>query len=316
MLSLSAAVPDSIFKAEADSFLMSMPAGLQSAQAAALECAIGGDSGPFARIRASRDVCPELPSGVDTVAVAAGMRLYPPAGTAGSSGMPLLVYFHGGGWAMGSINSCARFCAALASEGRMAVLAVDYPLAPEFPFPAAVDYCDDAVVYAYRHAVEWGCDPAALSVGGDSSGGNLAIVTAMNASVPLDGLLLFYPVTYAAADGSGSWRDYASGAGLDGRLMETFNRAYLRRTDAEDPRVSPLSASDDALRSLPRTLLVAAGRDILCRQGCRFADRLSRAGVEVCRIEFSGSVHLFITVPGQPSAFAEAVRLSAAFLSR
>ena len=224
--------------------------------------------------------------------------------------LPLLVYLHGGGWTIGSINSCARYCAAMADNG-VAVLAVDYRLAPEHPFPAGLNDCIDAVKTASDSLATWQCN--SISLGGDSSGGNLAVAAAL-AGLPcrVAGLVLFYPVTEAYADNSESWIEYGEGYGLDAALMDAFNDAYT--DDSRNPLVSPALASDSTLVSLPPLLLVAAERDILRSQGEKFAVRLEKLGVDVTHRLIPGSVHLFITVPGQPAAFDEAVRQSRVFL--
>lgn len=129
----------------------------------------------------------------------------------------------------------------------------------------------------------------------------------------LESLVLFYPVTKAFADGSESWRKYGSGYGLDADLMEAFNRAYLGGTDSENHAVSVGLCSVEQLRRLPRTLLVAAGRDILRDQGCELAEK---SGGRIERVEFPDAVHLFITVPGQDEAFRKAVDLTYEFITQ
>ena len=219
---------------------------------------------------------------------------------------------------LGGIGSCARFCAELAAAGHVLVLAADYRLAPEHPFPQGLDDCMRAVETALRRASEWGGSPERVSVGGDSSGGNLALAVALcrraEGLPPLRSLVLFYPVVTARADGSASWKRYGQGAALDGTLMETFSLAYASGRE-EFPLVSPAAASDAELAGLPPLLLVAAGRDILRDQGEAFAERLLRLGVAVRREELAGAVHLFVTVPGQERAFRRAVALAREFLA-
>lgn len=306
-----------VFRREADEFLAAMPAGLQDAQADAVLKACDGDAEPLRAVRASRNAEPALPQGVEAEYITPTLRLYVPTAAARRP-LPLLVYLHGGGWTFGSINSCARFCGELAATGAAMVLAVDYRLAPEHPFPQGLDDCMEALDAARRIAGERGGDPALVSVGGDSSGGNLAIAAALrNAAeggMPLKSLLLFYPVVTARADCSPSWRAYGSGFALDGRLMEAFNRAYASGCE-DDPLVSVSLARDEALAALPRTLLVAAERDILCSQGEKFAERLVALGADARREVLRGSVHLFITKEGQEHAFRRAVALSAEFMA-
>ena len=131
------------------------------------------------------------------------------------------------------------------------------------------------------------------------------------------GLLLFYPVVKAWNDHTPSWQKYNKGFGLDGDLMEAFNQSYEPSPDRiHNPEISPMSATDKTLKKLPRTLLIAAGRDILACQGKEFIDRITSLGVNATRLEFPSAVHLFITVPGQETAFYEAVKHTVEFLGK
>lgn len=171
------------------------------------------------------------------------------------------------------------------------------------------------MAYARDNAALLGIDASRISAGGDSSGGNLALAVALSDECrgALESIVLFYPVTKAFADGSESWRKYGSGYGLDADLMEAFNRAYLGGTDSENHAVSVGLCSGEQLRRLPRTLLVAAGRDILRDQGCELAEK---SGGRIERVEFPDAVHLFITVPGQDEAFRKAVDLTYEFITQ
>ena len=224
--------------------------------------------------------------------------------------LPLLVYLHGGGWTFGSTNSCADFCDAVASAGKAMVLAIDYALTPENPYPKGLEDCVTAVRYAREKAEEWGSADSLVSIGGDSSGGNLALASALYLHQAEDkmprSLILFYPVLKAYDDDSESWKKYGKGYGLDSNIMNVFNRAYIGANDATAPLISPAHASFDTLREMPPILMVNAERDILCDQGKEFAQSNSN----VTRIEFPGAVHLFITVKGQPTAFNKAVQLT------
>lgn len=165
---------------------------------------------------------------------------------------------------------------------------------------------------AYRHKPH---HISRITLGGDSSGGNLALATALSEQCrgKIESLLLFYPVTKAFDDGSLSWRKYGKGYGLDAEIMKAFNRAYTLNTDARSEAISVGLCSDEALQALPRTLLVTAERDILCDQGKELAERM---GNKATRIEYTGTVHLFITVPGQDAAFAKAVRDAVSFITK
>lgn len=298
---------------QADEFLRTMPRGLQRRQARAVKRAAAGDVSELVAIRVSRDVRPCFSPNVCVREPAPGLRLYEPAGTEGRR-MPLLIYLHGGGWAFGSINSCGRFCDAMAATGSMKVLAVDYRLAPEHPFPDGYRDCLDAVKYAVGHWRELGIDTCCISLGGDSAGGNLAIAAALSPECvgQIESLVLFYPVTKAFADRSASWKTFGKGYGLDARLMKCFNRAYNPHVLSGTWQIDVGLAPDSVLQRLPRTLLIAAGRDILRDQGEEFASRFADGRVR--RVEFPGAVHLFITIPGQEAAFRSSVALASAFV--
>ena len=292
---------------EADAFLAARDPKVQPAQIAAIRSATDGETDDLRAVRTARNAWSPLPDNVTAETVSPTMRLYRPKD--GGHSLPLLVYLHGGGWVIGSLASCSAFCGAVASNG-VAVLALDYALAPERPFPAALD---DACA-AFRQVVaapsRFGTDPAKVSIGGDSSGGNLALAASLvlqKEGLKPRSLVLYYPVTEARADGSDSWREFATGCGMDAAFMDACLAAYLNGHDPSDPLVSPAFASDGQLRSLPPVHILGADRDVLRDQGLRFARRLESLGHPVRAEVLSGSTHLFVTVPGQPSAFARAV---------
>lgn len=289
---------------EARRFVATMPKGVQSVQAAAVRAAIRGDGVALARVRASRDVQKPLIPGVTRRQVRPDLCLYlPESGVAART----LLYLHGGCWVFGSINSCSSYCMAVAQKG-VAVLAYDYPLAPEHRPDAVVAGCREAFAWTCAHAPEWGGSANRVSVGGDSAGGNLSLAVALTLrSGPRPAsLLLYYPVTCAWADGGASWRLYGEGCGLDADLMEAGNEAYAHG-DARNPLVSPVCASDEALAALPPCHFLAAGCDILLDQGLALHRRLKRLGVVTTHETVPGAVHLFVTVKGQPKAFGRAV---------
>ncbi len=298
------------YRMEADSFLASMPEDLQQRQAEAIRMAMAGNSDLLEAIRMSRNISPEIPSTVTRRPIGDNMMLFRCIRYENDT-IPLLLYFHGGGWTIGSINSCSRFCAEMADNG-IAVLAVDYRLAPEHPYPAGLTDCISAAEIATDSLVLWKC--RGIVPGGDSSGGNLAIATALSFPAgTFDGLVVFYPVIKAYPDDSLSWRKYGSGFGLDSELMEAFNAAYT--SDIYNPSVSPAMASDNDLKKLPPALIVSAERDILKDQGLEFANRLKALGNDVCYDIIPGSVHLFITVQGQTASFNHAVNAASVFMS-
>lgn len=317
---------------EADDFIDAINDGRQDRQADAVLHAMRGQGGELKTLRESRNKpyknsANVVVQNITGTGSARGiqMRLYKPGKSKGGK-LPLLVYFHGGGWTIGGLNSCAQFCDALAATGKVMVLAVDYALAPEKPYPSGLMDCVSATEFAMANAAKWGSSPSLVSLGGDSSGGNLALSTAIylndeahesrsgssvkSGNGKLRSIVLFYPVVKAYADNSVSWKKYRRGYGLDRRLMETFNTAYLAGGDSKDALVSPADAQARQLSGLPPILLVAAEKDILADQGKEFVGRVKSAE----RIELPGTVHLFITVPGQETAFRKAVALTEEYL--
>ena len=313
------------YEIEANAFLKHMPVGLQDKQCAAIREAMAGDNTALMAVRNGRNATTALNDKVEIREISPQLRLYVPKEREDKP-LPLLVYLHGGGWTFGSINSCARYCSELTATGNVMVIAVDYRLAPEHPYPAGLDDCVAAFEYALVHASEWGSAPQLVSVGGDSSGGNLALATSfrlLRANKPLPrSLVLYYPVVSAWNDHSDSWQNYATDYALDGEIMEIFNQAYcagVHDSICEDARanalISPSVATDEELSHLPKILFTAAERDILHDQGKLFAERLLSLGVSVHREVLSGTVHLFITVPGQEKAFRKTIKMAETFLS-
>lgn len=314
---------------EAREFIKNMPPDLQLRQERAVRMAIRGSRNALDSVRLARNTTFELPSSVKSIEIEGKYRLYLPSRNA-TSPLPVLIYLHGGGWCFGSVNSCAAFCSELVKESGIAVLAAEYPLAPENPYPAPLMFCIQTVNWAFEHSEEYGLDKNNISIGGDSAGGNLALSTALyltgmddtekkstqtTTTSPLKSLVLFYPVVKAWNDNSTSWREFDHGFGLDGDIMEAFNEAYIAGNDPLLPLISPFCTPDDALSMLPETLIINADHDILRDQGKEMADRLEKAGVKVTRIVFPGTTHLFITVKGQPTAFTQAVKLTSAFIT-
>ena len=215
-----------------------------------------------------------------------GARHYLPNG--GSADRGLLVYFHGGGFVLGDLESHDAVCRALASGSRAAVLAVDYRLAPEHPFPCGVDDAWAALRWARDHAGDLGTDPTNLAVGGDSAGGNLAAVTALrarDAGLALRLQLLVYPGT----DFSARRPSLAENAGyvLTPEAMEWFERHYA--PDPTDWRASPLLAPD--LAGVAPAVVLTCEHDPLRDEGNAFAERLRAAGVAVEHLQVPGMIH-------------------------
>lgn len=221
-------------------------------------------------------------------------RLYRPSTQAG---LGLLVYFHGGGWVLGSVETHDDVCRKLANAMGHAVLSVDYRLAPEHPFPVPVDDCIHALRWAHGHADELGIDPNRIAVGGDSAGGNLAAVVANMNIVPLKFQMLIYPVTDASRR-STSYRDNAEGYRLTAAGMKWFCDHYLSGSSGSevDPRVSPLHADNETLSTAPPALVITAEYDPLRDEGEQYAQRLLEAGVPCSLTRYYGQIHGFFSM--------------------
>ena len=241
-------------------------------------------------------------------------RLYTPDGV--TPGSALLVYFHGGAWVTGSLTSHDSLCRFLAAHAGVRVLAVGYRLAPEHPFPAAVDDAAAAFAYAREHAAELGADPAAIAIGGDSAGGGLAAVVAhlaVRAGRPAPAfLLMFYPHVDTA--GRSVSRDlFATGFGLTDSDIEWFTDQYLPAgVDRSDPRVSIALAED--LSGMPPAYLATGGFDPLRDEGEMLARRMAEAGVAVILRREPDLMHGFANLLGISARCREAVAQAAGAL--
>lgn len=243
--------------------------------------------------------------------VAAGdlaARLYRPA--AAKDPLPALIWFHGGGFTLGDLDSHDVLCAELCLLAQAAVLSVDYRLSPEHRFPAAVEDAAFAVRWARQHAATLEVDPARLAVGGDSAGGNLAIVALLllrdQGEPPLRFQLLVYP-SCGPAEPTPSRLQYSEGLNLTRDTLRYFGSSYLRsKEDALDWRVSPLRAA--SLRGLPPALVITAECDPLCDDGKLYAERLRQEGIAAAYTCYPGVLHGFFPLGKAYDAANEAVR--------
>ena len=222
-------------------------------------------------------------------------RRYVPAGQVPATGWPCLVFFHGGGWAVGDLDSHDHLCRHLAVAGNFVVLSVDYRLAPEHKYPAAADDCLVATRAARREAVRLGIDPDRIAVGGDSAGGNLAAVVAIDLREAgerwLRAQLLIYPAVDFAGD-TVSMRENGQGYLLTRGAMEMFTNLYLPDTASRSaPRASPLRATSHA--GLPPAIVQTAEFDPLRDEGAAYAAALSAAGVPTHYECYAGMIHGF-----------------------
>jgi acetyl esterase len=228
-----------------------------------------------------------LPVVVDVDADGVPCRLY-----AKSVNAPVFVYLHGGGWCYGSIETVDRFCRRVADRSGCAVLSVDYRLAPEHVFPAALDDIETVLSFVRREGADLGVDASRLAIGGDSAGGQLATVTARrqrDAATPLDHQVLIYPMIdpMVASESFDELGEY----GLD---RDSVRLAWT--TFAPDPAlrftpdVAPLAAE---LTGMPPTLIITAEYDVLRDEGADYADALIAAGVPVVHVRYAGMNHGF-----------------------
>ena len=208
-----------------------------------------------------------------------------------------LVYVHGGGWVIGSLDTHDDVCRKLASTLDHMVISVDYRLAPEHPFPAPLDDCIAAVRWIRDHSHDLGIDPNRIAVGGDSAGGNLAAAVANLQPIPLCFQMLVYPVTDARRI-SDSYRENAEGYRLTASGMKWFCDHYLSGPEgsSDDPRVSPLLADSSVLASAPPALVITAEFDPLRDEGEAYARRLLESGVPCTLTRYCGQIHGFFSM--------------------
>lgn len=224
-----------------------------------------------------------------------GARSYV-AVTADHKPLPTLVFFHGGGWVIGSVDTHDGLCRMIANESQCHVISVEYRLSPEVKFPSAVDDALAAVAWIEQHAAELGVDVNRIAVGGDSAGGALAAIIAQQAKAKgapkIAFQMLLFPVTQIGAE-TKSLRDFAENYFLERKTLDWFYENYLP-TDADksDPRISPLLAPD--LSGLPPTFVMLAGFDPLHDEGLHYAEKLKNASVTVTVADYPDMVHDFI----------------------
>jgi acetyl esterase len=241
------------------------------------------------------------------------MRMYRPAA---KEKLPALVYFHGGGWTIGDLDTHDAVCRQLAVGAHCVVFSVDYRLAPEHPFPAAVEDCIAATKYVADNMAK--LNVRSIAVGGDSAGGNLAAVVALHARDAGGPQLAFQLLVYPATDqrlATPSHERNAHGYLLEREGIEFFRRCYL--PDAQtyaDWRASPLLATSHA--RLPPALVLTAGYDPLIDEGKAYADKLRAADVNVTYKCYDGMLHGFITMGGVLDAANRAISECGAALAR
>jgi acetyl esterase len=242
-------------------------------------------------------------------------RFYRPSA---QSNLGLLVFFHGGGWVIGDLNSHDGVCRSLANKSGHAVLAVDYRLAPEHKFPAAYDDCAAALQWAYDNAASLGIDNTRMAVGGDSAGGNLAAAVALAEIVPLKFQMLIYPAVDMQMN-SLSINENANAPILTKAVMTWFVNHYMSSDlDRTNIKASPIVASDEQLKKMPPAIVITAQYDPLRDEGEAYGKRLVENGVSATITRYNGAFHGFfnmITIlDDAQSAHAQAATLLKKYL--
>jgi acetyl esterase len=259
-----------------------------------------------------RDLAAEGPAGPIP------LRLYRGGAATGGTAQPALVFFHGGGWVIGDLDTHDNLCRSLANAADCTVISVDYRLAPEHKFPAAVDDCWAATTWIADHAGDLAVDPRRLAVGGDSAGGNLATVVSLLAAANAGPRIVYQVLLYPAVDlglTHDSFRRVGAGYNLTSTAMAWFRDQYLRDPrDIADWRASPLRAAD--VSRLPPAYIATAGCDPLCDEGEAYARLLEKSGVPVTFRHFPGQMHGFATMSGYLQAADQVIADIGAALKR
>jgi acetyl esterase len=244
------------------------------------------------------------------------LRAYRPAGAPADAVLPVLVYYHGGGWVIGDLDTHDVLCRQLCNLSGCAVVAVDYRMGPENRFPAAVDDALAATRWVRSQARELKVDPARLAVGGDSAGGNLAAVVALTARDTGDLPIAFQLLIYPATDQRRGWPSHAANG--QGYLLTKESMDYYHDHYIPDPaqdldwRASPLLHANHA--KLPPAFVLTAGYDPLRDEGLQYAHKLSDAGNRAALVNFERQIHGFITMGRVIDEANVAVQLCAAQL--
>lgn len=243
------------------------------------------------------------------------LRSYAPVAAKGEA-LPTLVFFHGGGYVIGNIETHDGLCRMIANESGARVISVEYRLAPEHKFPAAVEDAYAAVNWIEDNASTLGVDANRIAVGGDSAGGGLAAVVAQMAKAKGDPKIVFqlllFPVTQIGADTT-SMREFAEGYFLETATLKWFFAHYLADTDDRaDARISPLNATD--LSGLAPAYVMLGGFDPLHDEGLAYAEKLKAAGCKVTVADYPGLVHDFIYLQSVLPQAPEAVKATCAAL--
>lgn len=246
------------------------------------------------------------------------LRLYRAQGSAAGAVLPVMIYYHGGGWVLGDLDSHDQACRAIANAASCCVVAVDYRLAPEVKFPGAISDSAAATRWILGNAGSLAIDPARAAVGGDSAGGNIAAVMALMARDGYLPKIAFQVLIYPAVDmgmGHESYQRITEGYPLVASTMKWFIDHYLPAPgDVADWRASPLRAA--SLAGVAPALVLTCAHDPLCDEGVEYARRLDREGVSVTHLHYNDQVHGFLTMGKIIRASQPAIEMIAVCLRR
>jgi acetyl esterase len=231
--------------------------------------------------------------------------------------LPALVYFHGGGWVWGSVDTHDPAARELAAAGEVATISVDYALSPEAKFPQALEECAAVVRHVAEHGADWGLDPTRILLGGDSAGGNLALATALmlrdTGGPKLSGIVVGYPVCDSRFD-TPSYQEFATGHVLTREKMAFYWSVYVpHEADRTHPLAAPLRAD---LTGLPPVLILLAELDVLRSEGEALAARLREAAVPVELETYTGMLHGFLRATDAVQKSRDAVARAGAWIRR
>lgn len=312
--------------AEARAVFATFPADWNALYVRAIREALGGKPLLLRRIRSVTAIDYPVPAGVvvreEKFPTASGdlrVRLYVPENYTGK--LPAILYVHGGGWCMGGIENCSLLCGKMAADFGAIVAVPAYRLAPESPFPAALDdVCETARVLRER-SEEYGIDPEKIFWSGDSAGAQLCLTAALhlidNSSSDMPrALILLYPVAHmlpAKNEQGGSREIFDRQSMLSNELLDAMSETYAGTTDRSARELSPLKTS---LADLPPTLILAAECDILCDDALALADKMREDGVPVILKTLRGLPHAFALLPGFDAARKEVFAAIREFLFR
>ena len=271
----------------------------------------GAQAGPIAKRAAdvTDTVFPVGPTGETRV------RIVRPEGN--TDRLPVVVYFHGGGWVLGDKETHDRLIREIAVQANAVVVFVDYERSPEAKYPIAIEQDYAVTKYVAEHSEQLNVDPTRLAIAGDSVGGNMTAVVSLLAEQrkgpEIIAQVLFYPVTDANFE-NGSYTEFANGPWLTKAAMEWFWNQYLPEgTDRTDPKVTPIHAPQELLAGQAPALIITDENDVLRDEGEAYARKLSQAGVDVTTVRYNGTIHDFVmlnAVADTPAAKAATAQAS------